>query len=59
VRKINFSTALRVQYLSAFQEYLANHPEELMVGKILQGIESKVKEAIRECIIASCAEGKV
>jgi len=59
VRKINFSTALRVQYLSAFPEYLANHPEELMVGKILQGIEGKVKEAIRECIIASCAEGKV
>jgi len=59
VRKINFSTALRVQYLSAFPEYLKNHPQELMVGKVLQGVEGKVKEAIKECIVSSCAEGKV
>jgi len=59
VRKINYSTALRVEYLNALREVLTRFPEELMVSKVLPSLAQAVKRSIRECIIASCAENKV
>ncbi|MGC8778808.1 MAG: class II fructose-bisphosphate aldolase [Candidatus Caldatribacteriaceae bacterium] len=59
VRKINYSTALRVEYLKAFREILSNQPEELMVSKMLPAIAQAVKKAVRECIISSDAQNKV
>jgi len=59
VRKINYSTALRVEYLKAFREILNNQPEELMVSKMLPALAQAVKRAVRECIISSDAQHKV
>ena len=59
IRKINYSTALRVAYLKAFREILANQPEELMVSKMLPPIAGEVKKAIRECIISSGSQNKI
>ncbi len=59
VRKINYSTALRVEYLKAFREILSNQPEELMVSKMLPAIAQAVKKVVRECIISSDAQNKV
>lgn len=58
VRKINYSTALRVEYLNAFREILTHQPEELMVSKMLPSLAQAVKKAVRECIVSSDAQHK-
>ncbi|MGQ9473782.1 MAG: class II fructose-bisphosphate aldolase [Candidatus Caldatribacteriaceae bacterium] len=55
VRKINYSTALRVEYLKALRHLLETQPEELMVSKMLPILAQAVKKSIRECIISSGA----
>lgn len=59
VRKINYSTALRVEYLKAFRHLLETQPEELMVSKMLPILAQAVKKPIRECIISSGAHNTI
>lgn len=59
VRKINYSTALRAAYLEAFQRILVNRPGDMAVHRMLPEVGKAVKEAVAECIISSCALGRV
>lgn len=59
VRKINFSTALRVAYLEAFQECAGTHLQDAALHKMLPFLASRVKAVVQECILASLASGKV
>ncbi|MCX7730972.1 MAG: class II fructose-bisphosphate aldolase [Candidatus Caldatribacterium sp.] len=59
VRKINYSTALRVAYLEAFREILSDRPDDIAVHRMLPEVGKAVREAIAECILSSCALGRV
>jgi ketose-bisphosphate aldolase len=59
VRKINFSTALRAEYLQAFRSFVEEHPGDVAVHKMLPSLAFRVKEVVRECIVASLAQGRV
>lgn len=59
VRKINYSTALRVAYLEAFRGILNQRPEDIAVHRMLPEVGQAVKQVVEECIVASCAQGRV
>lgn len=59
VRKINFSTALRAEYLQAFRNFVEAHPGDVAVHRMLPSLAFRVKEVVRECIVASLAQGRV
>ncbi|MDK2897721.1 MAG: fructose-bisphosphate aldolase, class [Candidatus Atribacteria bacterium] len=56
IRKINFSTVLRVAFVDGLKDYFSLHPDELFIPKIMQEIAPKVKNAVKSCIIASFPE---
>ena len=58
VRKINFSTTLRVAFLKSMKEYTELHPEELFLPKIFRDISPSLKAAARECMESSLSIGK-
>ncbi len=58
VRKVNFSTTLRVAFLRGFHDYLAAHPEEIFLPKMMREASPVVKESIFECLTSVNAEGK-
>lgn len=59
VRKINYSTALRVAYLKRFREILESRPEDIAVHQMLPEVGREVKRVIAECIVTCCACGQV
>ncbi|NLJ37418.1 MAG: class II fructose-bisphosphate aldolase [Candidatus Atribacteria bacterium] len=59
VRKINFSTTLRVAFLKSIREYTDLHPDELFLPKIFRDISPSLKAAARECMESSLSVGKV
>lgn len=59
VRKINFSTTLRVAFLKSIREYTDVHPDELFLPKIFRDISPSLKAAARECMESSLSVGKV
>ena len=58
VRKINFSTTLRVAFLNSIREYIDLHPEELFLPKIFRDISPSLKAAARECMESALSVGK-
>lgn len=58
VRKINFSTTLRVAFLKSIREYTDHHPDELFLPKIFRDISPSLKAAARECMESSLSVGK-
>ncbi len=59
VRKINYSTALRVAYLEAFRDILNQRLGDMAVHRMLPEVGQAVKQVVEECIVASCAQGRV
>ncbi|MEN3203300.1 MAG: class II fructose-bisphosphate aldolase [Atribacterota bacterium] len=59
VRKINYSTALRVAYLRRFREILESRPEDVAVHQMLPEVGREVQKVVAECIVACCACGRV
>lgn len=59
VRKINYSTALRAAYLEAFREILGHRPDDFALHRMLPEVGQAVRQVVAECIVASCAQGKV
>ncbi len=58
VRKVNFSTTLRVAYLRGFNEYYAAHPQEVFLPKMMREASPMVKVTISECLTSVNSEGK-
>ncbi len=58
VRKINFSTTLRVAFLEGMKDYMTHHPDELFLPKIFRDIAPRLKAAAHECMEASLSTGK-
>jgi ketose-bisphosphate aldolase len=58
VRKINFSTTLRVAFLKSIREYTDHHPDELFLPKLFRDISPSLKAAARECMESSLSVGK-
>lgn len=59
VRKINYSTALRAACLEAFREIVSSRLGDTALHRMLPEVGKAVKEAVAECIVSSCASGRV
>lgn len=59
VRKINFSTLLRVSFMKGFREYIAQHPEEFFLPKMFQAASAEVTAAVQECFDSCLSAGTV